>query len=403
MIPGEALATYDVVVVGAGPAGGTAAYVLARSGVRVLLADRADFPRWKVCGGCVGGSAVALLGELGLAERLTLAGARPLGTMLLCAAAERVEIGLEGSVALSRGTLDALLADAAAAAGAEVRFGLRVEQLRPAGSAVELRVRDATGRRSLRAAAVVDATGLGGLGVGGDRVDEDVSDASRVGLGAVYPTTRRHPSAGEVDDGLRMVVGRVGYVGMVRLEDGRLNVAAVVDREALAHRGPEQAVRAILRGSGFSLPQAVPELGWRGTPPLTRTPVSVAERGVFRVGDAAGYVEPFTGEGIGWAIACGSAVASPLRKVIAGEVDTAEREWRRTHRRLVVRRQRLCELLASGLRRPRLVRGAVRTLALAPRLARPLVRLTTRDLGSALRAGAWRGVGCRTPDPSVSA
>jgi len=95
------------------------------------------------------------------------------------------------------------------------------------------------------------------------------------------------------------------------------------------------------------------------------------------LGDAAGYVEPFTGEGIAWALATGAAVAPLAARAPAGWQPALARQWADVHRRIVGRRF-LCRATAAILRRPRLVRLAIRLLALAPALAAPIVGLLNR-------------------------
>lgn len=373
--------TTEVLVVGAGPAGSAAALVLAQSGVSVLVVDRAVLPRWKVCGGCLGPAAMALLDRLDLAEGVRKAGAVPLPEMELRAGSRRARLRLGGSVSLSRFAFDAFLAESVVDAGGEVRFGVRVEGMTPAGDGVELRLRENGEERRLRVGVVVDATGLGGLHLAGQRSTEEVAEGSRLGLGAVFPADAAHDCPGGE---LRMMVGRDGYVGMVRTEDGSLDVAAAVDRALVGRVGPARAVTEILTQVESRLPDAEPIFGWRGTPALTRRSVRAAEGPVFRVGDAAGYVEPFTGEGMGWAIAGGVTVAPYVRKALTGGVDHAASGWVGAHRRVVERRQRVCRLLAKGLRRPTVAAAVVRAVGFAPALARPLIEATGRVSGEAL-------------------
>jgi flavin-dependent dehydrogenase len=94
---------------------------------------------------------------------------------------------------------------------------------------------------------------------------------------------------------------------------------------------------------------------------------------VLVLGDAAGYVEPFTGEGIAWALASAVAVA-PLAAEAAGRWDPAVgRAWAVRYRRAVTGRQRVCRLVARALRHPRLVRAAIGLLGYWPGLAAPVV------------------------------
>jgi hypothetical protein len=175
----------------------------------------------------------------------------------------------------------------------------------------------------------VVATGLADtIRLSGDA--NDVAPSSRIGMGTTLPAGAGGPPPGE----LVMAVSRGGYCGIVRLEDGRIDIAAALDRGLIAQTGsPARAVASILAetmflaesGGGIS-PGDPPGrimldsklLGaatWRGTPPLTRSqPVADATGRILRIGDAAGYVEPFTGEGMGWALA--SALESALEACI---------------------------------------------------------------------------------------
>ena len=107
---------------------------------------------------------------------------------------------------------------------------------------------------------------------------------------------------------------------------------------------------------------------------MTQRAARLAEHRLFVVGDAAGYVEPFTGEGIAWALE-GALALAPL--VVSGVRDwqpALARCWSSRHRQLIGRRQRTCQLLAWLLRRPALTGALLGTLARWPGLAQPVVR-----------------------------
>src|SRR5690606_28113820 len=105
--------------------------------------------------------------------------------------------------------------------------------------------------------------------------------------------------------------------------------------------------------------------------PLTRSAARAAEVRLFRVGDALSYVEPFTGEGIGWALA-GAHELVPLAARAVERWDNAyAHAWTRDRRRATPRAHRLCRLTARALRHDRLVGAAVRAVARMPSLARP--------------------------------
>ena len=354
---------WDVVVIGAGPAGAVAARAAALRGLKVLLADRATFPRRKVCGCCLNRHALSALAAAGLGELPAKLGAVPLERVRLAAAGRIAEVRLPGGVALSREVFDSVLIGEAVKAGATF----------VSGTALHL---DADGKLSndLSAKAVIVADGLNGRA----RSDAPVVEAgSRIGAGTVLGGAPPGYGRGTIF----MAAGRGGYVGLVRLEDGRLDAAAAFDAEFVRECGLGPAAEAILRESGLPAIPGLAEAPWKGTPPLTRAPVRVAGPGWFAIGDAAGYIEPFTGEGMAWAMASAVAVAPLVERAVHGEA-SLEAEWIASHRKCVGERQLACRALAWSLKRPALFAAAVRGLRILPALARPVVHSLNRPLAT---------------------
>ncbi len=370
----------DVVVVGAGPSGSVVAREAARSGLSVLLVDRQLFPRYKVCGACLGPAAVNTLQQLRLAKAVETAGAVPLDTLQLWAGGRAAAINLRGGVALTRGKLDQLLVEAALAAGAHFIEGARAQVGRAGEDSilVELETRD--GSVSVCARVVVDASGLAGRPEqhpgGGARVSPAVRVArnSLVGLGATFPGPDCPLRFGE----LVMATGKAGYVGLVRVENGDVNLGAALDPACMSQLGPQTAVASVLAEAGVPWSTEFGEQHWKGTPALTRRPAAVAGRRIFRIGDAAGYVEPFTGEGIGWALSSALAVTPLVQAAVRRWEDSLMGMWTREHHATVRRSQWFCFALTRALRRQRLTSVAVRMLRRTPSLAAPFVRAVAR-------------------------
>ncbi len=362
----------DVAVVGAGPAGALVATCLARSGADVVLLDRQRFPRDKVCGCCMSAGTLALLRRAGLGDLPELRQAAPLRELSIRAGARDARLPLSGSVAVERRVLDLALVRCAVESGVDFLDGLGVVGLDVEQDAVQVETRGSTGRDSLRARVVVDASGLGGLAGGPTERPPVASPESHVGVGAVFEASPPALQRGVI----HMAVGRSGYVGMVCFPDGRLNVAAALSPFALRSGvSPGSVVGDVLAEVGLELPDCEPQNGWKGTRPLTQRPTAVASARVFRVGDAAGYVEPFTGEGMAWAFAGALAAAPIVAEAAARWTPAHAHAWTRAHARITLNAQRLCRAVAWGLRRPRLVRGVVRALEHAPAAGRPFVRL----------------------------
>ncbi len=153
---------WDVLVVGAGPAGSIAARQLARSGATVLLVDKARFPRRKVCGCCIGAAAVSILEQIGLGDLLPALGARPIRQFQLAAQGRTVPLALDGGVSVSRDALDAALVRAAVAAGAHFMSGSAARLIGAAGSERHVELTTSAGRITVTAGAVVAADGIYG-------------------------------------------------------------------------------------------------------------------------------------------------------------------------------------------------------------------------------------------------
>ncbi|HSM06080.1 MAG TPA: FAD-dependent monooxygenase [Longimicrobiales bacterium] len=358
----------DVVVVGAGPAGSLAAGLLARAGASVLLVDRATFPRWTVCGACLAPAGVAVLRQVGWDGILDEAGAPRLDRLVIRGWGTEVELPMAGGRALSRARLDAALVASAVGEGAELRPGTGARLGPVRDGAREVLLSRGGDEERVRARVVVAATGLHPIPREGAATVPPFRRApgSRVGVGAVVADWEAGPPPGTV----RMTAGPGGYVGQVRQEDGRCVVAAALDPDWIRrHDGPGSAVRAVLADASIDSGSWTVEEGWRGTPTLTGGPSRPSAERVVYVGDAAGYVEPFTGEGMGWALA-GARAAVPL--VLEACRTTGRTEpWDRRYRTRVARRQRLCRGVAWLSRRPRLAQGVLGLLARAPWLARP--------------------------------
>lgn len=359
---------WDVLVVGAGPAGALTARELARRGRGVLLVDKASFPREKVCGCTFNLAAQSALAAAGLGDLLHEVGAVPLEYFGAHAAGRHSVLRLPGAMALSRAAFDYALVRQACDAGA-VFLPATHCALDAAEADFRLaRLRQGSQEAIVRARIVVVAFGLGGSA---SIIDQAVETrrGSRIGAGAVIESDAPY-APGTV----HIACGRGGYVGLVRLEDGRLDMAAAFDPEHVRQSGGlARAASRILEQAGCDPVPEAEAARWRGTPALTRRAESLAGHRLFRVGDAAGYVEPFTGEGIAWALA-GALALAPLAHEAAVRYDARlEARWAAVLKRQVQRRQWVCRLLASGLRHPALVSAAVAITAVCPLVAAPVL------------------------------
>jgi menaquinone-9 beta-reductase len=399
---------WDVAVIGAGPAGALAARQFALRGLQTVLFDRSSFPREKVCGGCISGLGRRLLENVGLDELLQPSCAAPLGRFDLAAAGRRISFKLPAGAAISRLHFDAQLVQHAIRAGAAFVDGTTTLVR---GLAERCRFRTILLQREdrcvrARARIVIAADGLSRTSLKRHRaLAPRVAAASRMGLGATFPT-----AACDVEHGcVLMSVARHGYVGMVNVPGSGLNLAAAVDPNLVRQRGPAEAVRSILIEAGVTAPAALENAEWRGTGLLTRQTPRTAARRLLVLGDAAGYVEPFTGEGMTWGM-LSAVLAAPLveewlsrdsqrsadRLTARNEFDRLSRGWAALYRAHISHRQRDCRILSSFLRRPALVRAAMALIAVAPNVAKPLIGHFWNS-GKGVEAEAQIGSGAGLP------
>jgi len=350
---------WDVAIVGAGTAGASAAVQLAAQGQRALMIEAKAFPRDKVCGGCLNQRAWNGLKQiipggshLSMVARIEAAGAVPVDRMVLNCLGRDARWTTPTMQAISRRTLDTLLVDAAVESGAVFCSETTAKVIDDdATDYRSLRLLNSNGQSCVvkaRAAIVADGLGHSALSEFPNMASE-VATGSRLGLGAIV----EDKGQAYANRQLTMAVGRSGYVGLTRVEHGKLNIAAAVDASALKADGPLTAIETILRSCRLPIPDSLKDVKWTGTLPLTRTSRLVAARRLFTIGDSASYVEPFTGEGMSWAIQD----ALQLSRLLTAEEGTCESmtaAWNRQWKEKLRSKQWVCRGLAALLRRPQL-------------------------------------------------
>lgn len=318
----------EVVVVGGGPAGSTTAGLLARRGWRVQILERARFPRAKPCGECLNPGAVESLERLGLLERvLSLAPARIRGWRIRSGssgpAVGTFAPDVRDGLAVPRRRLDATLLDAARERGARVEEGARVESVAPADAGgVPFRVRMPDGSVEERTAPIlVGADGLRSVTARCLDAHERRPRLRKVSLSA------RVRSRGPSRDRGRLVLSSDGVVGVAPVH-ARLplwNVTTVMPAEAAGPRidgDPAAALLSALAGTPlrWDEPPEFVDGPWASGP--FDWPVRAAwAPGMALVGDAAGYFDPLTGQGIHRALRSAEMAADAIDRTLrAGRV-----------------------------------------------------------------------------------
>ncbi|MDT0319213.1 geranylgeranyl reductase family protein [Streptomyces millisiae] len=394
--------TADVIVVGAGPAGSAAAYHLARHGRDVLLLEKSEFPREKVCGDGLTPRAVHHLIRMGVDTEGP--GWHRTRGVRYCSHGARVEIDFQENarypgygLSRSRHDFDDLLARRAAEAGARLRTATQVTEpvLDRAGRVRGVLAKAGDGVARFEAPLVIAADGGSArlaLALGVERLPRrPMATAIR----------RYHRSEGGHDDPYFTIWGDIdsrpggpplpGYGWIFPMGDGRVNVGLGIVHGAPAGRTDTR------RALDQWLPRTPPEWGL-ADPASVDGPVRGAAlpmgfnrlphytRGLLLAGDSGGMVNPWNGEGIAYAMEAGELAAEVAATALTRQ-DGASRE-RALHRypheihRRLGRYYRLGNLWAAVLTKPSFTSLLSRRIVTSPTAMRHLTRLianTTDD------------------------
>ncbi|TWT93015.1 NAD(P)/FAD-dependent oxidoreductase [Neorhodopirellula pilleata] len=392
-----------VLVIGGGVAGITSAIRLRHRGFAVTLVERSEFPREKICGCCLGAAGLKALDSIGLGDGVR---ARGVGTKSFvgylqtqrgnhrCGAPIRLPI--QPGVAISRSVLDTYLMEAAIEAGVEVWQPHQAQIVDSDERSVTVRHRRSgePWKTTDEFAAAIIATGLTGVFQGKAIDVSELASQSRWELSWVEPphgplgvathVPGDHPLAISwplVDGEIQMVCGDDGYVGLVRLPGGAIDIAAALpsrDKHKSTtdkHKSMTQAVTATPAARIVELLRSHPDISaefvsdlsvwlqkdahWMTAPPLRRTR-KVGRGRAVAIGDCARYVEPLTGEGMTWGIESGIAVADLCDEIVQwdGEIDLSTR-WAPRLDTLQPKRRVVCSSVTGALR-SRVVRQLTR-------------------------------------------
>jgi menaquinone-9 beta-reductase len=356
----------DVAIMGGGPAGSTCAAFCAEAGLRTLLLEREKFPREKVCGDCINPACWPVLERLDVTDQIRGSSYGVLDAVEFIAInGQRLRVDLprggKAEIAIKRSIFDQLLLDRARALGADVREEATLVSLdRTAADNWKIDI----AREILRTRIIVGADGRNSTVA---RLLNLLPRPARerVALQAHVPLPHGF--------GNRIVLQFLpeGYSGQAPVNDRELNLCLV---------GTPPTIGSLRKWAEreFNLPS---NQSWRTITPLTRDPIPVAHDNLFFIGDAARVVEPFTGEGIYYALRSGELAAEAITKIIRGEDrESPQHEFAHAHRAMYRGRLWINQLARAAVLSPKAASAFLPIARYSPAILRLLTRKIVRPM-----------------------
>ncbi|TAM48726.1 MAG: NAD(P)/FAD-dependent oxidoreductase [Acidobacteria bacterium] len=359
----------DVVVVGAGPAGLATAIAAATAGLATVVCERATAPPDKACGEGLMPAGLRALAALGARDLIAAEECAPIDG--ICYVQEdggraAADLPAPGGLGIRRTALAGALARRAAACGVELRWGCAAEGFTTAPGAVTLR----TGAGELTAGVLVAADGLHSRLRRAAGLEVRTGAPPRFGL-------RQHLRVPPWSRRVEVHLARGVEAFVTPAGAGRVGVAFLWEKDRIA--GPVSFARLLERFPAVAerIAGAPADSQPRGAGPLAQAVRARTADRFALVGDAAGYVDAITGEGLSLALECGRALGEGLPLALARGATRAalapyERFAAHEFRRYAV----VCRTVLGLARRPLLRRGALRILGRHPRLFDRLVALS---------------------------
>jgi len=324
---------FQTLIIGAGPAGGMLALSLAIRGHKVALVEQSQFPRNKVCGCCLGPVGRNILKLYGIQPS-----GLPINTLKFSYKNKSINLSNFQSKVISRSVLDSEILNSAVAAGVKLYQPVTFDSYsRELDGQCKVNLHNGLQKISIQVKNLVLANGVRGGSMAGFNYISDKPPNNGFGFTAFA-------EAKTEEQCLDLYLIKNGYLGIAPLVGNKLVISGFL------RRGNKQDAKTFIHET-LVKNLGVENYDWQGGTGLLRSaPAVVAQQGAFLLGDAAGYLEPITGEGISWALE----EALLLSQIITSNTINKEDAWVKTHAAFKKSRFRPCSFISRLARSPRL-------------------------------------------------
>jgi menaquinone-9 beta-reductase len=374
---------YDVIIAGAGPAGSSVAIHLGTRGLKVLLVEQKEFPRAKLCGEFISPECQDHFEKLGVARAIVCSDPASISeTVFYSSRGHQVTVpsswfGGRMALGLSRAVMDEVLLRRAAAVGVDVIEGATVVGPRISTDSVHgLKIKTGTDELEFEAPLTIDATGRARI-LARKLNHGHKQKPKLIAFKAHFQNTRVAPGACEI------YFYRGGYGGLSSIESGESNLCFIISAEQVkrCNSDPDRVMREMVMKNpraSHTLATASTSSEWLSASWESFGRQSPAPaKGLLAIGDAAAFIDPFTGSGMLMALESGELAAEVIlrhrdslaTKTLADDYTSAYNE--KFHSRL-----RLCGLLRRAAFRPRLTEWGVAVFGASERFRNRVARAT---------------------------
>ncbi|MFM9903456.1 MAG: NAD(P)/FAD-dependent oxidoreductase [Pyrinomonadaceae bacterium] len=381
--------SFDVAIVGAGPAGSATAIRLAKAGLSVLLVEQKKFPRQKLCGEFISPECLGHFGDLGVIEGIKLAGGVDIQeTVFFASNGKGISVKSEWfgqadscALGLSRSEMDELLLRRARELGVDVReetaaAGLVFDDAKVTG----IRLKEKAGLdTTVTAGITIDATGR--TQALARRVEKPTAQRKR----AVHVAFKAHVKGASISPSTCEIYAyRGGYGGCNSIENGLFNLCFIASAKdtRIFESDAERVMREVVftnKRAGETLKHASIASEWLAVP-IERFGRGrlVPAPGLLTVGDAAAFIDPFTGSGILLALESAKIAAGAITNCFKRQSDfeTLASDYRRNYAAVFDSRLRVCSMLRHAAFIPLLADATISILNLSGGLRRRVAKAT---------------------------